>query len=122
MGGFFSNPRAAPAVVSGGGAFVQIASGNSHTCGILVSGATMCWGRNTDGQLGDGGTTTRLAPVSVAGGQVFVAITGAASGNVSGAHTCALTAQGAAWCWGANWLGMLGDGTTIDRRVPTKVP
>ncbi|MCL2824956.1 MAG: hypothetical protein FWD57_13290, partial [Polyangiaceae bacterium] len=36
-------------------------------------------------------------------------------------HTCAITVDGGAVCWGRNNHGQLGDNTTSDRRVPTKV-
>ena len=37
------------------------------------------------------------------------------------AHTCVIALSGAAWCWGSNYHGTLGDGTTIDRTKPVKV-
>jgi alpha-tubulin suppressor-like RCC1 family protein len=38
-----------------------------------------------------------------------------------GQFTCALDAEGAAWCWGANRYGQLGLGDTLDRFVPTRL-
>ena len=39
----------------------------------------------------------------------------------AGSHACALTVVGAVHCWGANFYGGLGDGTTTERHVPTPV-
>lgn len=36
-------------------------------------------------------------------------------------HTCALDRSGRAYCWGANYVGQLGDGSTKDRLVPVAV-
>jgi alpha-tubulin suppressor-like RCC1 family protein len=44
-----------------------------------------------------------------------------ASLSVGGAHACALTSDGTAYCWGANNAGQLGDSTTTVRAAPTKV-
>jgi alpha-tubulin suppressor-like RCC1 family protein len=53
--------------------------------------------------------------VAVTGGLTFTAISGGS------AHVCALDAGGAAYCWGWNVFGQLGDGTTTDRSSPTPV-
>ena len=42
--------------------FVQISTGDYHTCGITLRGAAYCWGENYAGQLGDG--TTNLSGVN----------------------------------------------------------
>ena len=36
-------------------------------------------------------------------------------------HTCGVTTDGLAWCWGLNRDGAVGDGTTINRPIPTRV-
>ncbi len=45
----------------------------------------------------------------------------AASVAAGGYHTCALAADGTAFCWGANYYGQLGDGTLTQRPYPTPV-
>ena len=45
--------------------FTKVSAGNSHTCAMTNNSAIMCWGNNSNGQLGDGTTTNRLSPVNV---------------------------------------------------------
>jgi alpha-tubulin suppressor-like RCC1 family protein len=40
---------------------------------------------------------------------------------VGDGHACARLADGSVACWGANESGQLGDGTTLDRHLPTFV-
>jgi len=87
----------------------------SHVCAITPAGKAMCWGWNSEGQLGDGTKTDAAAPVPVAGDVSFVAI-GAAL-----AHTCGIGTDGAAYCWGASPYG-LGLGNSVGRAAaPQKV-
>jgi alpha-tubulin suppressor-like RCC1 family protein len=92
-----------------------LVAGNYHTCAQFSDASVRCWGRNSEGELGDGTTTNRLVPTRVPGLQATEII----AGDI---HTCARTTDGSVRCWGRNPEGRLGDGTTIDRATPTAVP
>ena len=93
-----------------------LASGGYHSCALLAAGAAVCWGQNIAGELGNGTTVNSNVPVSVAGP------TGGFASLAPGAyHTCAITPQGGAMCWGDGDVGSLGNGGTSDRSVPTAV-
>src|SRR5688572_11487213 len=83
----------------------SVTVGFQHACGLDAQGRAFCWGPNSEGELGDGTDSARVAPTRVAGNQTFASI---AAGH---RHTCALTAEGQAYCWGSNTTGALGDGT-----------
>ena len=95
----------------------RITAGYSHTCAITSSGAAKCWGHNAYGELGSGSTTSSFATAQ--------SVTGLSSGvtAISGFEhgTCALASDGAAYCWGDNSLGQLGDGSTTSSNTPVSV-
>src|SRR5207249_9909877 len=88
-----------------------------HTCGLMSSGAAYCWGKNGTGQLGDGSTTNSATPVAVIGGLTFSAVGAGTAYN----HTCGVTTSGAAYCWGYNGGGQLGDGSATNSSRPVAV-
>jgi alpha-tubulin suppressor-like RCC1 family protein len=108
--------RTAPTPVYGAMSFTAISAGGAHTCGVVQSGAAYCWGDNTHGQLG---ITThyqpRQQPWPVAGGFAFKAISAGAL------HTCALTPDGLAYCWGDGFMGQLGNGRQAAGQEPVVV-
>jgi len=94
----------------------DVVAGPRMACALLDDGAVKCWGRNSYGELGDGSTTDRTLPTAVVGlGSGVTAIT------ATGMHACVLTAIGQVKCWGANFAGQLGDGTTENRPTPVLV-
>lgn len=97
------------------GGAATLAAGGAHACALANGGSVLCWGRNDNGQLGDGTAVKHWSPVVVQ--ELATGVRALAAGN---AHTCALAA-GAAYCWGWNGLGQLGDGSTNDRRTPVRV-
>jgi alpha-tubulin suppressor-like RCC1 family protein len=52
--------------IFGGIPIVQVDAGDAHTCGVTEDGAVYCWGRNDDGELGDGSLHLPVRPARVA--------------------------------------------------------
>ena len=112
-----------PVAVVGDHTFIALSLGGDrgHTCGLTSVGTAYCWGYNGSGQLGDGSTSNSAIPVAVVGGHNFVALTAAGGLLSSPSHTCGLTSNGAAYCWGDNYTGQLGDGSTTNSPTPVAV-
>ena len=117
LGDGTTTDRWTPTAVSGlASGVAAVTAGLDHTCALTIAGAMACWGWNAYGQLGDGTQLNRLVPVGVTGLGAGVAAIAAGA-----YHSCAVTAAGAALCWGQNDWGQLGDGTATSRTTPTAV-
>jgi len=111
--------QSTPALVqaSPGVSFTAVTTGSVHSCALASSGAVYCWGDNSAGQLGDNTTLARPTPVQAIAppGVNFAQV------DAGSSYTCAVTTDGATYCWGDNSAGQLGDSTTLGKMVPTVV-
>lgn len=100
-----------------------ITLGEGHTCARLVDARAYCWGADTYGELGDGNTTaSRPLPVPVLNPTGTAPITGVAEIRAGWDHTCAVSSDDRAYCWGSNNASSrLGDGSTAARTLPGPV-
>jgi alpha-tubulin suppressor-like RCC1 family protein len=82
------SPTAVLGLASGAAA---ISAGANHSCALTNAGGIECWGRNVEGQLGDGTTSERQTPVQVVGFQnprmLSVSRSGTGSGRLSSSPT-----------------------------------
>ena len=104
-----------PLKVDGGLTWRSISPGVAVTCGVATSGTGYCWGGNLSGERGTGTFPSAdiTSPEPVVGDLKFESID---------ADWCSCgVADGVAYCWGPGDLGCIGDGSLVDRGVPTKV-
>ena len=104
-----------------------MSAGRSHACGLTADGEAFCWGGNTDGffltgQLGLGDSDDdpvfieyKTTPTPVNTALRFTEIH-------ASQHSCAIAADGFAYCWGPNENGQLGVSRSTKKRTsPTRV-
>lgn len=109
-------------VLANGLLFRRVSTAGFHTCGVATDFRAYCWGRNEDGQLGDGTTIQKKQPVAVLGGHGFrTVLVGATHGGSWQSVSCGLATDSRAWCWGDNTAGQIGDGTKVTRTKPVAV-
>ena len=128
-GTFLPRARLTPTAVAGGLRFRQVSTGGGqsdppgrepfagHTCGVTTTDEAYCWGPNTVGQLGIGGTRGSwvASPTRVVGTRRFRQI------EAGSAYTCAVTTNSRAFCWGNGRQGQIGDGKTYLRFSPSAI-
>jgi alpha-tubulin suppressor-like RCC1 family protein len=116
LGTISSESTDAPVPVTTDRIFTQIVSGSAHNCALTEDGEAFCWGYGWEGHLGTGRSGQgyqESVPAAVSGNLRFVQL---AAGSY---HTCGLTREGDAYCWGSG--PSLGTGSPEDRAVPTPV-
>jgi len=112
-----TTPNSSPVqTVSGGTSWKQVnADAGSHMFAIKTDGTLWGWGKNTDGELGDGTVTNKSSPVqTISGGTNWSSVATAWH------YSAAIKTDGTLWAWGANGFGQLGDGTTVSKSSPVQ--
>jgi alpha-tubulin suppressor-like RCC1 family protein len=107
-------------VLGGPSGWRDVGVGWDFACGLGTDRRAYCWGGNLSGQLGNGtrGTVDDSLPAQV--------LDGANGGGlwddlkVDYATACGIR-SGAAYCWGGNGSGQLGNGTKTDDSLPVAV-
>ncbi|MDD3144978.1 MAG: prepilin-type N-terminal cleavage/methylation domain-containing protein [Candidatus Gracilibacteria bacterium] len=118
IGDGFDISRSSPVNVLNISNASSVSAGDNNACVLLNDGTVKCWGANWSGELGDGTTTSSFTAVSVSGLTNAIAIH-----VISDEAACAIINDGIGTvkCWGANWSGQLGNGTTTNSSIPLDV-
>jgi len=110
-GGSEGGAQIVPLRIDVGSEIREVAVGGEHTCALDVQGGVFCWGRDDQGQLGDGiFGPNRGTPAYVDG--LSEGVKSVAAGYE---HTCAMLTSGDVYCWGYFDSGALG---SIYRATP----
>ena len=129
---FVGEKTIATAEVPGLGQVVDIGVAREAACAVEKAGTVKCWGLDFFGSLGVATAKApqrpadplRRAELRVMRGnehETPLAVPGiddAVSVDTAATHTCAVMRDRRVQCWGLNYAGQLGDGTTRDRLTP----
>lgn len=90
--------------------WLSLSAGSSHTCGVTAAGVAYCWGSDAQWQLGRGGVQGASDyPRPVSTSELPDELTWARI-SAGEEHSCAVTQEGTAYCWGNASSGRLGIG------------
>ncbi len=95
----------------------QISGGVEQSHAIKNDGTLWGWGFNLHGALGDGTTVQKNIPTQIGTDNNWLIVKGATDGN----HTLGIKNDGTLWGWGNNTQGQVGDGTTVQKNIPTQI-
>jgi alpha-tubulin suppressor-like RCC1 family protein len=99
------------------GQIADLALGDTRSCVRKTDGTLWCWGNNNGGQLGIGAASNPLFVPT----QIEALANDVAQVALGGYHSCARTTEDTLWCWGNNYAGQVGDGTTSAQPSPVQV-
>lgn len=99
--------------------FVAQSKFATHTVAIKTDGSLWAWGRNNDGQLGDGTFIDKRVPIQIGTATNWIKV--AVGGDAVSGFTIGLRADSTLWAWGVNTDGQLGDGTNTRSLVPKQI-
>jgi alpha-tubulin suppressor-like RCC1 family protein len=109
-----------PTLVPGTEGAIKINLGESHTTILKESGQIQSWGKNTNGQLGNGAFFRRQLPIHL--NSTYPILEQPIEDIVFGDYfTCTLMANGSVYCWGGNWYGQVGKGDLDYAAEPVKI-
>ena len=115
--------RSVPTQIGSATNWAAVSAGDAHTLATRSDGTLWAWGRNVEGRLGDGTTVAKSVPTQIGTATNWVSVS---AGDYHSLATRSTGARGALlgqpetlWAWGYNVYGQLGDGTTVDKSVPT---
>ena len=91
-----------------------------HSCVMATNNRTFCWGWNNSGELGIGGSGYIQVPFQIIQGDMPPNTHIVRMSN-GGMHTCAIGSDNQTYCWGPNYYGQLGNGSTTDANRPVRV-
>jgi len=94
-----------------------ISAGYAHVVALKNDGSLAVWGKNSNGQLGDGTTSQSSSPKQIGTGYKAIA----AGKGPDTAYTLAVKSDGSLWAWGDNTHGQLGDGTNTATLSPKQI-
>ena len=106
--------------LSGNEKFKSVSVGEEHSCGVTNQSRVYCWGKNSNGEIGDDSTINRSIPESIdmsnlaANEHLFKVFLG-------GNHSCAISSLGSTYCWGLNSSYQVFSGTQLDQTKPIAV-
>lgn len=116
-GSTMTRPTPVPVSLPAGVTALAVAAGGGHSLALGSDGELYAWGDNTRGQIGDGSTLQRTAPVQVSLPAGVSALAIAAGYD----HSLAMGSDGTLYAWGNNDSGQLGDGSIQQRTTPVQV-